>query len=234
MHTLTQMIDEVRKHVRAAENLTWSSDDYETALVDAARIMWRHVAYGEGRRCLRTYSESAQLPAGGVMQLPSDCLRLEEVFHVFPGVDGQNVRHALKYARIDYRNAQIPWARIVPWFHDQLWTDDGLEGEVRVAGLRAGSHIVFQYIQEPVFPFAATGTLRNPGASEDGDAYRTIPELCDVALEYLAAAQMLGEEVKDEAPIGYNGQQYSSLLAMIFRAPVVKPARRYVNRVSGR
>lgn len=234
MHNLSTMIAEVKKHVRAAENLTWTDDDCESALVDAARIMWRHVASSDGRRCLRTFSVASPLPAGGVMHLPSDCLRLEEVIHEFPGVAGVNVRRPIKYARLDSRETEVPWGRAVPWFESPAWSDDMLEGEIRIAGLRPGDGIVFQYIQEPVFPFAASGTLRNPGNSSEGDAYRSIPDLCDMAVEYLAAALMLGEEVKDEAPIGYNGQQYSSLLAMVFKAPQVMPSRRYVNRVSKR
>ena len=79
MRKLSEMIEQVKVYVRAAENLTWTQNDYDNALREAARRMWRHIAQSEGASALRTFSDDITVPEDGVITLPADCLRVEKV-----------------------------------------------------------------------------------------------------------------------------------------------------------
>ena len=78
MRMLTQMIERVKIHVRGAENLTWKKSDYENALAEAARRMWRHFLETPGKRCLRAFATLTR-DDNGYVTLPADCLRVERV-----------------------------------------------------------------------------------------------------------------------------------------------------------
>lgn len=234
MRTLAEMIEQLKVHVRAAENLTWSTNDYDKALQEAARRMWRHIAQSPGAAVLRAFSADIAVPDGGVVSLPSDCLHVEKVEAKGLWHNGSDVYVAIPYDVPD-------WARPYPTRYyppcpsrcHPRWTNDVQEGQIRLMGVRTGSYVRIVYYQEPVFPFEPTGTFRNP----DGEAtatYPNIPELCDSACEHFAAALMSGEELRDEAPIGYHGQQYSALLSTIYKGRAAVPQRRYVRHVSGR
>ena len=227
MRTLAEMIAQLRTYVRAAENLTWSTDDYDMALREAARRMWRHIANSAvGFPVLRAFTAWSTAPADGVVDLPEDCISLEWVdVRRSAAVPGGPIPYAPPNDRIR------PAAPAV--FSTPAWTDDIRDGRIRLMAVRPGAEFRLAYLQEPVFPFEDAGTFRRPDAGTE-DAYPNIPELCDAACEHFAAALMSGEELRDEAPIGYHGQQYSALLSMIFRSRRAKPARRYVRHAGGR
>lgn len=226
MRTLAEMIERVKTHVRAAENLTWADADYESALVEAARRMWRHIAKNPGGSVLRAFSENKTVPEGGVMELPADCLSLETV-ELFGC-----------WIRDDF--ISIPFSPPDDKLHGPLrsfmtapaWTNDQPDGQIRVMGVKSGATVRFTYLQEPIFPSSNDGTFRRPDGGET-DIYPNLPEMCDSACEHFAAALMSGEELRDDAPIGYHGQQYSSLLNMISKSRRAMPARRYVRHVGG-
>ena len=219
MRTLSEMIEQVKIYVRAAENLTWSANDYDKALREAARRMWRHIAGKPGREVLRAFGDQQEAPADGIATLPDDCLSVEEV----------QVRDRLGWRPIPYA---APVRCIGGWMAPECWTNDVEERKIRLVNVRPGTEIRFRYLQEPVFPFDEGGTFRRPDAG-DADTYPNIPEMCDSACEHFAAALMSGEELRDDAPIGYHGQQYSAMLAMVAKSRAAMPARRYVRRVGG-
>jgi hypothetical protein len=210
------MIGQVKTYVRAAENLTWSANDYDKALREAARRMWRHIARNPGGEVLRAFGATQTAPADGVVVLPDDCLSLEEV-QVPLGGAWRPVPHAIP--------SHGPFGLPVP----ECWTDDVEERKIRLVSVRAGTGFRFRYLQEPVFPFEDAGTFRSPDGAATA-TYPNIPELCDSACEHYAAALMSGEELRDEAPIGYHGQQYSAMLAMIAKSRAGRPVRKYIRR----
>ncbi|MBQ7649694.1 MAG: hypothetical protein IJS15_01980 [Victivallales bacterium] len=226
MRTLLQMIERVKTHVRGAENLTWKKSDYENALAEAARRMWRHFLETPGKRCLRAFATLTR-DANGYVTLPDDCLRVERVQFVKAGryID-------LHYALPD--KCALPC--VGPFFANGCrlcWTDDGVEGTVRILNVPTDLSIRVVYFQEPVFPFVDNGTFRAPdgGATE---TYPGIPELADSACEHFAAALLLGEETSDPQPMNYHGNQYSALLKTMTGAADVKPSRTYVRRAGKR
>lgn len=226
MRKLSEMIEQVKVHVRAAENLTWANSDYELKLQEAARIMWRQIADNNARVVLRSFSAATAIGEHGLVAIPDDCLRIEEVFLVFQNAPAGCNRIKLCYFEPDLDNAHLPWyTSVCPWPHG--WTDDDVSGKIRIVGFKPGDTVMFQYSREPVFPFENNGTFRNPDAGETA-TYPNLPELADSACEHLAAALLLGEEVRDNTPIGYHGQQYSSYMSMIYRDIPVRPVRRYV------
>lgn len=229
MRNLSEMIEQVKAHVRASENLTWAASDYENKLAEAARIMWRQIADGNARVVLRHTSPSVALPADGVIAIPDDCLRIEEVFLIIPNAPAGCEKVNLAYFQPDWMDAHLPFVVVGPCGRIG-WTDGDERGKIRVCGVRTGDSVVFVYSQEPVFPFENNGTFRNPDAGETA-TYPNLPELADSACEHLAAALLLGEEVRDNTPIGYHGQQYSSFMSMIYRDLPVRPVRRYVKHV---
>lgn len=225
MRTLEQMIDRVKVHVRGGENLTWKRSDYEAALAEAARRMWRHFLETPGKRCLRAFAGLVR-DANGFVTLPEDCLRVERVQGVTEGGIAFDLEYALP-----------PKMPPFPFAHHHLgcgcrpcWTDDGLEGTVRIVGLKPGLAVRLVYFQEPVFPFVSSGTLRAPDG-ESPDTYPGVPELADSACEHFAAALLLGEETSDPTPMNYHGNQYSALLKTMAGAPEAKPSRAYVRHV---
>ncbi|MBQ6471206.1 MAG: hypothetical protein IJJ33_04420 [Victivallales bacterium] len=216
------MIERLKIHLRAAENLTWRTSDFEATLEEAARRMWRHIAASPAARCLRSFAQSS-LGAEMAVEIPSDCLRVERVE---ARKDSGRPWIELAYALPGDLEENSPWG--LRRLH-AAWTDDQAERTIRVIGLAAGAAIRIQYIQEPVFPFEDDGTFRRPDAGSS-DTYPGIPELCDSACEHLAAALMSGEELSDGDPISYHGQQYTALLRNIAGAPSVRPSRSYVRR----
>lgn len=219
MRKLSEMIDQVKTYVRAAENLTWTANDYDKALREAARRMWRHIAGKPGGEVLRAFGTQQTAPADGVAVLPDDCLLLEEV----------QLKDQLGWRPIPYA---VPERGMAGWMAPECWTNDVEERKFRLVNVRAGASFRVRYLQEPVFPFDDDGTFRRPDAG-DTDTYPNIPEMCDAACEHFAAALMSGEELRDDAPIGYHGQQYSAMLAMIAKSRSAMPARRYVRHVGG-
>ena len=226
MRTLSEMIERVKTHVRAAENLTWANADYESALVEAARRMWRHIAKNPGGSVLRAFSENMTVPDGGVLELPADCLSLETVDYL--GLMTRNVFTPIPYAPPDDR-IRGPFR---PFCSMPAWTNDQPDGRIRVMGVKPGATVRFVYLQEPIFPSVGEGTFRRPDGGET-DIYPNLPEMCDSACEHFAAALMSGEELRDDAPIGYHGQQYTSMLNMISKSRRAMPSRRYVRHVGG-
>jgi hypothetical protein len=221
------MITQLRTYVRAAENLTWTTDDFEDALAEAARRMWRHIARSpSGSPVLRAYSDDTSAPGDGIVDLPADCIALESVDVL--GIRAPTVYTPIPYAPPNDRAAVPPFASP---FTPPAWTDDTRDGQIRLLHVRPGQSVRVMYLQEPVFPFEDAGTFRRPDAGTE-DSYPNIPELCDAACEHFAAALMSGEELRDDAPIGYHGQQYSSLLSMIARGRRAAPPRLYVRHVS--
>lgn len=221
MRTLSQMVAMLKVHVRAAENLTWKAADYENALEEAARRMWRNIAETPAARCLRAFHDVA-LADDCIVHLPEDCLRIEEVkFQNRCGV----------YVQLTY---QLDNAPRLPFCHCRPgWTDDGEERTIRIMEIRPGTAIRVVYFREPVFPFVDEGTLRNPDGAATA-TYPGIPEMADSACEHLAAALLLGEETSDGTPMSYHGTQYNSMLSMMSRAAAVRPSRCYVKRAGGR
>ena len=229
MRNLSEMIEQVKAHVRASENLTWAASDYENKLAEAARIMWRQIADGNARVVLRHTSPSVALPASGVIAIPDDCLRIEEVMLHIPNSPFGCGKVRLEYYEPDWPYEHLPFVVVGP--RGRIgWTEGEERGKIRVFGARQGDTVSIQYSQEPVFPFDDSGTFRNPDAGETA-TYPNLPELADSACEHLAAALLLGEEVRDNTPIGYHGQQYSSYMSMIYRDLPVRPVRRYVKHV---
>lgn len=226
MRTLSEMIARVKVHVRGAENLTWKPADYENALAEAARRMWRHFLDTPGRRCLRAFA-SLTRDSLGYVTLPADCLRVERMQSVVNGGGTFDLKYAepgrMMYPLLDQ------WA-IGPM---GCWTDDGAEGTAHILGVGKDLGIRVVYFQEPVFPFVSTGTLRAPdGASTD--TYPGLPELADSAVEHFAAALLLGEETSDTVPLNYHGNQYAALLKTMVDAVHVKPSRSYVRHARRR
>lgn len=226
MRTLSQMIERVKIHVRGAENLTWKKSDYENALAEAARRMWRHFLETPGKRCLRAFATLTR-DADGYVTLPADCLRVERVQFV---KDGRYID--LHYALPD----KCVMPHVGPFFAGGCrlcWTDDGVEGTVKILNVPADLSMRVVYFQEPVFPFVDAGTFRAPDGGST-DTYPGIPELADSACEHFAAALLLGEETSDQQPLNYHGNQYSALLKTMTGAAEVKPSRTYVRRAGKR
>ncbi len=227
MRTLTQMVKRLKIHLRAAENLTWKETDFVDGLEEAARRMWRHILDSPARRCLRAFASSV-LPANGVVELPEDCMRVERVEMKCPGPD--DLWHELKYllpTELDEHAPRWPW-HFFP--HGAIgWGDTGTEGTIQILGVHPGATIRVVYYQEPVFPFEDGGTFRRPDAGSS-DTYPGIPELADAACEHFAAALMSGEEISDQNPIGYHGQQYTAMLNAIAKSTAIRPSRSYVRR----
>jgi hypothetical protein len=227
MRTLAQMIERVKIHVRGSENLTWKTGDYENALGEAARRMWRHFLDTPGKRCLRAFATLSR-DADGYVTLPDDCLRVERV---------QVVNYNGKCLDLHYALPDgCAYGFYGPVFADRrlaCWTDDGVEGTVRILNVPADLSIRVEYFQEPVFPFVDAGTFRAPDGSET-PTYPGIPELADSACEHFAAALLLGEETSDATPLNYHGNQYSALLKTMTGAMEVKPSRTYVRRAGKR
>lgn len=229
MRTLQQMVERVKVHVRGAENLTWHTADYENVLEEAARLMWRHLSLGAGSKTLRYMSQRAPVPSDGIVAVPSDCLTLESVDVWQPG-------HAapmrLKYMKPTGEDGC--WAmECLHSVEDLGWTDDLPERQIRLVGCKPDWIYALRYLRMPVFPFEESGTLRDP-SGEGVDEYPSLPDLSDAALEHLAAALLCGEELRDNLPIGYHGQQYSSYLSIMSDSVVSRQPRRYVRKVSGR
>ena len=226
MRSLAQMIDVVKIHVRGAENLTWKKSDYENALAEAARRMWRHFLETPGKRCLRAFATLTR-DANGYVTLPADCLRVERMQVVTERGDYVDLKYVLPDSCENVGLGCLPCGCRL------CWTDDGKEGTARIMGVRDGLSIRVVYFQEPVFPFVDDGTLKAP----DGQATETypgLPELADSACEHLAAALLLGEETSDATPMNYHGNQYSALMRTIANAMEVKPSRSYVRRTGRR
>ena len=227
MRTLSQMIDKVKVHVRGAENLTWKPSDYENALAEAARRMWRHFLATPGKRCLRAFAELTR-DAEGRVTLPSDCLRVERMQAVTDNGRCIDLTYAMP--------GKVPFPCVGPFWVGGCrlcWTDDGMEGTARIVGVRPGLSVRCVYFQEPVFPFVDNGTLRAPDG-QSPDTYPGLPELADSAVEHFAAALLLGEETSDPTPMNYHGNQYSALLKTMTNAMDVKPSRTYVRHVGRR
>ena len=223
MRTLAKMIETVKIHVRGAENLTWKPADYENALAEAARRMWRHLLDTPAKRCLRAF-DVLSMDENGFVALPSDCLRVERVEAV-NAQDGR--RFELRYELPDKLMRMSPFFGLLP-----CWTDDGVERTIHIMGAY-GFSIRVEYFQEPVFPFVPSGTLRAPDGAAT-DTYPGIPELADSACEHFAAALLLGEETSDDKPLSYHGNQYSALMRTMINSMAVKPSRTYVRHAGKR
>ena len=237
MRKLSEMIEQVKVYVRAAENLTWTQNDYDNALREAARRMWRHIAQSEGASVLRAFSDDITVPEDGVITLPADCLRVEKV-----EIKGLWHTNKQTYVAIPYDVPDLE--RPFPFFPPAVgrkcaprWTNDVREGQIRLLSVRPSATVRIVYYQEPVFPFTDDGTFRRPDAFSESamieEMYPNIPELCDAACEHFAAALMSGEELRDNLPIGYHGQQYSAILNTIYKGRMAMPQRRYVRHVGG-
>lgn len=228
MRTLSEMIEKVKVHVRAAENLTWSATDYEDALEEAARLMWRQLAETPGKRCLRAFYEVI-LPDDDLISIPDDCIHIERVQFINQYGITMDLPYVMPYS-VDLESLQ--WASTSS-SQTAGWSDDQLERIIRVFGVPDGRTVRLVYTQMPVFPFEDSGTFRSPDAG-DTATYPALPDLADAACEHFAAALLCAEELSDTVPVGYHGQQYSALMKMMRRGMAVTPSRTYVRHTSGR
>lgn len=241
MHTLTEMLAQVRRNLNDAEASQYSDPVLTDHLVAAAETVANDLADDPlGKRALRTYSTWTDLAANTeVYDLPADCLLLEgvefrasetephyrNVPFLAPGEGGCGVRSGTAAIFGDGAACTSCSAPL-------NWCDDVDNGSIRLwpASTGGSGQYRFRYAAAPVFPSAAAGTFNDPAAS--GTPTRKIPDGYSWLVIYYATALAATEELENGTPIGTYGALYRGKKKEYVRAAgggAARPSRRFVN-----
>lgn len=242
MRTRAEMEAEVLRHLRDTDGRQWTAaTDVRPRLQDAARWLWRALAADPtGHRCLRKYSTATALVANQEeYALPADCQRLLAVEVRWQDADTRwtRLRYCQPPAEAVRSGAAALFAVYGTAAGSLAWYDDCNQGDIRIwpyLTTVGEEKYRFRYVCRPTFPTKDAATFNDPGGT--GTDTVQLPDACDQAVEYLAAALLSLEEMQDGGPIGQFGTLYRQVLASIVEADggaLAAPTTRYVRNVRG-